>query len=130
MRLLIYEINRQANLFVISGITAIGKIKGIWKGSEAPAIDTVYYAELSIDNLTELSAGQCTLPAPAVSTEENMVTFQGICETIDEDVYFVRFDTDWLEMIDASNLISPKEKGDFISFKANCHDVEIYPYTL
>lgn len=130
MRLLIYEINRQADLIVISGVTGLGTIKGIWENKEAPVIDTVYHVELSIDHLTELSSEQSAPPAPVVSTEGDVVTFRGICEAMDEDVYFVRFDIDWLEMIDISELASPKKKGDFISFSANCSDIGIYPYTL
>lgn len=130
MRLLIYEIYRQTDSIVISGATPLGSIKGIWNGREAPAIDTVYHAELIIDHLTELSSEQSAPPALGVSTEGDIVTFQGICEAMDEDVYFVRFDTDWLEMIDISELASPKNEGDFISFSANCSDIGIYPYTL
>ena len=130
MRLPIFEIDRQADSIVVSGITAIGTIKGIWQGKEAPAIDTVYYVELSIDHLTELNTEQGALPAPTVSTNGEIVAFQGLCETVDEDVYFLRFDIDWLEMIDISKLTSPKAEGDYISFSANCYDIKIYPYTL
>lgn len=130
MRLLIFEVDRQADSIVVSGITAIGTIKGIWQGREAPAIDTVYYVELSINHLTELNAEQDALPAPMVSTNGDVAAFQGLCETVDEDVYFLRFDIDWLEMIDISELTSPKAEGDYISFSANCNDIGIYPYTL
>lgn len=130
MRLLICEINRQRDLIIISAATPLGTIKGVWNGREAPAIDTVYHAELTIDHLTELSFGQSVPPAPGVSTEGDIVTFQGICEAMDEDVYFVRFDIDWLEMIDISELAFPKKEGDFMSFSANCSDIGIYPYTL
>lgn len=130
MRLLIYEIYRQTDSIVISGATPLGTIKGVWKDREAPAIDTVYHAELIIDHLTELGSEHSAPPAPGVSTEGNIVTFQGICEAMDEDVYFVRFDIDWLEMIDISELASPKKEGDFILFSANCSDIGIYPYTL
>lgn len=130
MRLLICEINRQRDLIIISAATPLGTIKGVWNGREAPAIDTVYHAELIIDHLTELSSEQSAPPAPGVSTEGDIVTFQGICEAMDEDVYFVRFDIDWLEMIDISELAFPKKEGDFMSFSANCSDIGIYPYTL
>ena len=130
MRLLIYEINRQTDLIIISGATPLGSIKGVWNGRKSPTINTVYHAELIIDHLTELSSEQSAPLAPGVSTEGDIVTFQGICEAMDEDVYFVRFDIDWLEMIDISELAFPKREGDFMSFAANCSDIRIYPYTL
>lgn len=130
MRLLVYEINHQADRIIISGITSRGTIRGIWKDKTEPVVDTAYHVELSIDHLTESDIEQCTPHAPMVSANGDMVTFQGICETIDEDVYFVRYDTDWLDMIEVSETTSPKKAGDFISFSASCYDIGIYPYTL
>ena len=131
MRFLIYEINHQTDSIVVSGVTAIGTLKGIWEAKEPPVIDTVYYVELTIDNLTELNTDQCALSGPMVSAKNgDVVTFYGVCEDVDEDVCFVRFDTDWLEMIDISKLTFSKIKGDCISFSADCHDITIYPYTL
>lgn len=130
MRLLVYEIIRQTDKITVSGVTAIGRIKGIWEGKAAPVIDTAYHVELGIDRLTELSAGPSAPPAPTVSTSGDIVTFQGVCEAMDDDVYFVRFDTDWLDMIDISEFTLPKEEGDLIFFSANCYDIKIYPYTL
>lgn len=131
MQILIYEIIHQTDGIVVSGVTAIGTLKGIWEAKEPPVMDTAYYVELCINNLTELSADQSVLSSPMVSAKnDDIVTFHGICEDTDEDVCYVRFDTDWLEMVDISELVSPKIKGNFISFSADCHDITIYPYTL
>lgn len=131
MRFLIYEINHQTDSIIVSGVTVVGTLKGIWDAREFPVIDTAYHVELIIDNLTELSADQSALSGPMVSAKNgDVVTFHGICEDVDEDVCFVRFDVDWLEMIDISKLASSKIKGDCISFSADCHDITIYPYTL
>ena len=131
MRILIYEINYQADRIAVSGITAVGTVRGIQMGKEAPVIDTTYHVEFSIDSPTELSVEQSTFSDPMVSEKNgDIVTFHGICEEVDEDIYFVRFDVDWLEMIDISKLTSTKIKGDCISFSADCHDITIYPYTL
>ena len=59
-----------------------------------------------------------------------MVIFKGICEDIDEEVYFVRFDVDWLEMIEIKEIGSNYKKGDVMAFSASYYGVEIYPYTL
>lgn len=58
------------------------------------------------------------------------VLFHGICEDIDETVYYVRFDLDWLEMIEINELAVLYTKGECMSFSASYYFIEIYPYTI
>ena len=102
-----------------------------FKRVKCRAFYSLYHVEFSIDNPTEINVDQGTLSGPVVSAKNgDDVTFHGICEDADEDVYYVRFDTDWLEWIDITAPASPKVQGDFISFSADYHDIGIYPYTL
>ena len=45
-------------------------------------------------------------------------------------VYYVRFDLDWLEMIEIKELAVLYQKGESMSFSARYYFIEIYPYTL
>ncbi|PNV62799.1 hypothetical protein C0033_07185 [Clostridium sp. chh4-2] len=65
-----------------------------------------------------------------ILTLEQLKVFVGICEERDNQVYYVRFDTDWLDMLDIDVIASEKKKGDYISFSANWHDIGIYSYDL
>ena len=51
-------------------------------------------------------------------------------DKIKYEVYYVRFDMDWLEMIEISEIASRKEKGQILAFSVKYYDIEIYPYTL
>lgn len=42
----------------------------------------------------------------------------------------MRFDVDWLEMIEIKEIGSNYKKGDVMAFSASYYGVEIYPYTL
>ena len=46
------------------------------------------------------------------------------------EVYFVRFDIDWLEMISIREFAAKKKAGDLMAFSADYYGIEIYPYTL
>lgn len=62
--------------------------------------------------------------------EKESVVFGGISEGLDDEVYYLRFDTDWIEMLDIDVITVKKQKGDSISLVADYYSVEIYPYTL
>ena len=65
----------------------------------------------------------------AVYIDGQDVVFAGICEGVDEAVYYVRFDLDWLEMIEIKELAVLYQKGESMSFSARYYFIEIYPYT-
>lgn len=84
--------------------------------------------ELTIDTLREAAAPQVRTPATALTGDT--VVFHGLCEEVDEALYYLRFAADWLEMIDICAISTPKKAGDLISFSAPVDGIKIYPYTL
>ena len=130
MRLIIEEITYESDTTVITGNTTIGTIKGIWKYEKPPVAGKEYHAELTISHLSELNIPHNEKSLPAVYLNDEVVIFKGLLEDMDDEVYFVRFDVDWLEMIDMDEITSMKKKEDFLIFSADCHDIEIYPYNI
>ena len=130
MRFVIHKIERQGDMTLVTGKTSVGMIKGIWNYAELPVIDVHYHIELSIDNPCEINISQKFQYVPCVDIEKDKVIFNGICEGIDEEVYYLRFDVDWLEMLDINTIAAKKQIGDHIAFSASVYDVRIYPYTL
>ena len=133
MKFVIDEIEVQMCVTYVAGRTTVGTIKGIWHDAAAPVIGQDYHVELSIYEPvdveisdTKRSAKQC----PSTHFDGENVVFQGICEDTDDAVYYVRFDLDWLEMIECKALAVLYKKGEFISFSARYYFIEIYPYTL
>lgn len=130
MRLVINEAKYQENLTIVTGKTTIGTIKGIWKNTENPVIGNKYHVELSINFPHEAHIQPKEKQFPFVSSDNAGVIFGGVCEGFDNEVYYLRFETDWIDMLDINAISSKKQKGDYISFTANYYDIEIYPYTI
>ena len=129
MRFVIEEAEYQEKLIIVAGNTTVGTIKGIWKYKQDPVVGGRYQVELSIYYPSECDIKQDKKLYPLVCLNDDMVIFKGICEDIDEEVYFVRFDVDWLEMIEIKEIGSNYKKGDVMAFSASYYGVEIYPYT-
>lgn len=130
MRFVIEEAEYQEKLIIVTGNTTVGMIKGIWKYKQEPVVGESYHVELSIYCPSECDIKQDKKLYPSVCLSDDMVIFKGVCEDIDEEVYFVRFDVDWLEMIEMKEIGSNYKKGDVMAFSASYYGVEIYPYTL
>ena len=88
------------------------------------------HVELAIYLPEELDIHQDKKFCPSVCYSDQTVVFKGICEDVDDEVYFVRFDIDWLEMISIQEFSTKKKAGDFMAFSADYYGIEIYPYTL
>lgn len=130
MKFVIEEAEYQEKLIIVTGNTTVGMIKGIWKYKQEPVVGKSYHVELSIYCPSECDIKQDKKLYPSVCLSDDMVIFKGVCEDIDEEVYFVRFDVDWLEMIEMKEIGSNYKKGDVMAFSASYYGVEIYPYTL
>lgn len=130
MRFIIDKVEQQEHMTLVMGKTSIGTIKGIWKYAEPPIISNNYHIELSIAYSCEVDISQEIQCVPFVYIDNDKVVFKGICEDIDEDVYYLRFDIDWLEILDVNTIATKKQIGDYISFSASIYCIEIYPYTL
>ena len=64
----------------------------------------------------------------SVYVDDENVIFTGLCEDIDDEVYYLRFSIDWLEMLEIHVISDKKKKGDYISFSSNWRNIRIYPY--
>lgn len=115
---------------IVTGASSMGMMKGIWKGRETPAAGKEYHIELSIDNPEEADIPRKGKQSPFVCLHNDIVTFQGICEGMDDEVYYLRFDIDWMEMLDIHVTAFKKKKGEYISFSAGVYGIGIYPYTI
>ncbi len=123
------KLEYRETFIIVTGRTSIGTIKGIWKHIKEPVVEKSYCIELSICNPKEVKASKenCFF---SVYLDNEDVIFTGLCEDIDDEVYYLRFAADWLDMLDIEAIIPRKNKGDYISFSANWHDIGIYPYDL
>ncbi|MDD6071894.1 MAG: hypothetical protein PUC12_13955 [Clostridiales bacterium] len=129
MRMTVNKIENQNNMTIVKGTTDIGAIKGIWKFNEVPNINEEYFVELNIE---ELHRNQVLIicdkeVCPMVNLSEDKVSFIGRCEDIDE-IYYIRFADDWLEMIEIADNDLGINKGDYISFTQQYNRILIYPY--
>ena len=127
MQLVIEKFEYQEKILIVTGKTSIGMIKGIWKNEKEPTIGEKYFVELSIDMPIERKVRKEDLSSLAVLDNENVI-FVGVCKDIDNEVYYLRFDIDWLDMLDIKAIASKKKKGDYISFFSNWRNIEIYAY--
>ena len=130
MRVIVSSIQSDNEKTVIYGITEIEIIKGIWKCEESPVLLNAYSVELSFGEFDKQIA---TEPQEEIYAEiwsiDNTVHFHGICEDIDDDVYYIRFQHDWLDMVEIpENTTNKINKGDYVSFSAKYWNVWIYPY--
>jgi len=130
MRFLIEKIEQQEYMTFVTGKTSVGTIKGIWKYAEQPVVGNQYHIELSIDAPHDINSLQKMQCFPSVCLDYEEVIFQGICEDMDENVYYLRFDMDWLEMLDVQTASVKKQIGDFVLFSASVYGIKIYPYTI
>lgn len=129
MRLLIETmIKSQDEIITVTGRNSIGDFKGIWKSKDIPLVNEDYDVELTLPLLSgdSVKIEDSQLPAQSVVDSEERLNLRGKCEIIDEDdIYVVRFDTNWIEMIEIeSNEI---KVNDVISLMVPVNQVEIYP---
>ena len=130
MRFIVSEIKQRGQMTLVTGSTSIGTMEGIWIPRDLPKIGEYYHVELNITCPTQQSIPFRKHPSPSVRLENDTVYFTGICEDMDEEVYYLRFDLDWLEMLLLEEIPSKKKIGDEISFSANIYGISIYPYTI
>ena len=130
MRLIVSSIQNDNENTVIYGITEIGIIKGIWKYEESPVLLNAYSVELSFEKFDKqiVIEHQEEIYAEIWGIDDT-VHFHGICEDIDEDVYYIRFADDWLDMVEIPGDTPEINKGDHVYFSAKYRNVHIYPYS-
>lgn len=127
MKLGVDKIEYENDKIIVTGTTEIGKIKGVWKYREQPVVKYTYFIELSYEKF-EKKISQSPVRNFSTSLCDDMVVFNCQVEDIDEDVYYVRFATDWLDMVEIESNCVQLNKGSFASFAVRYEDIWIYPY--
>ena len=116
MRMIVSKVDYSNDITIVTGVTEIGSIKA-------------YLIELGIGELNKNQVSIACKEAlhPTVHLNEEFVSFLGMCEDI-EDVYYIRFAKDWLEMIEIGDDDTGINKGDYVSFVQKYDLIWIYPY--
>lgn len=131
MRFIVETVRQDAARTFVTGRTDAGPLQGVWCGKETPVSGGAYHAELTVNACVRQEAPTAKRPRPGVRLDGDRAVFLGVCEEVQDGISFVRFDADWLEMVDSS-IFPDAEKGpgSFCCFAAKAQDILIYPYTL
>ena len=121
------KIEYENGKIIVIGTTEIGKLKGVWKYREQPVVKYTYFIELSYEKF-EKKISQSPVHNFGTFICDDMVVFTCQVEDIDEDIYYVRFATDWLDMVEIESNRVQIDKGSFASFTVRYEDIWIYPY--
>ncbi len=121
------KIEYENDKIIVTGTTEIGKFKGVWKYREQPVVKYTYFIEVSYEKF-EKKISQSPAYNFSTSISDDMVVFNCQVEDIDEDVYYVRFAADWLDMVEIESNCVLLDKGSFASFTVRYEDIWIYPY--
>ena len=133
MLFIIQKIDNTDDAVIVTGETHCGIIKGIWKSKTIrPVTGTSYNIELTFGlSIAAIDRSDVTIePAQmkaAVSITDGRVRFTGLCETV-EDIYFIRFSFDGLEMLDIENDDHTIKEGNYLTFSLPFEEIGIYPY--
>lgn len=127
MRLEVNQIEYEKDMIIITGTTEIGTVKGVWKYREQPIVNKGYFVELSYMKFEKELHKSSTRILNTLMCEDT-ITLIGRVEDIDEEVYYIRFAVDWLDMVEINNSCDRINKGDFVSFSVRYNDIWIYPY--
>lgn len=130
MMLIINAVEREKDTIIVYANTEVGEIKGIWKNEVIPKAGQKYLVEFTIKDfnqkITCLSNDDILTN---VILKNNEMFFTGYCEDKDEEVYYIRFNPDWLEMIEIPEDGADIKIGNYVMFSAYYNDVLIYPYS-
>lgn len=136
MKIQIKSIRKTENGLMAECLTVIGILKGIWKGREEIVVGNTYNVELEIEkyyNLKDVSNrsyNEYPEERIRIFTDKNTVTFCGIIESKDEDVYYIRYASDWLDMIEIPDNTPQIPIDHYIEICADAENILIYPYEM
>lgn len=133
MQIIINAIEYQEEDIIVNCDLDIGMLKGIWKGKSPPVLNSQYYVELTLDDLIPeqiktLSRNKKYIIGVSVKNDDML--FAGICEDYDGEIYYIRFECDWLEMIDIKEDAQSIYLEDNVLFWMDYHQVQIFPYDI
>ena len=126
------QIEKTNDAIYVSGPTRCGYLKGAWKSDKEPVMGKRYDIELTFGKqngavdrsvITVLSRQTKS----DISYSEDRTIFTACCEDIDE-IYYLRFSFDGLEMLDIENNDDTIQKGDMLSFSLPFDEIGIFPY--
>ena len=133
MLLTIQKIENTDKAILVTGETPCGTLKGIWKddGSE-PLQGRSYNVELTLGLNKQTTERKDVIiekkqTEPLIAIQCDSVRFTGLCEET-EDIYFIRFFPDALEMFDIANDDHTFTVGDYLIFAFPFNEIGIYPY--
>lgn len=129
MKICIINIEKDKENICITGRTSIGSIKGRWICETKPVIGEDYFIELALPEVGRKSVTVSEQNQNSVCIQDDMIVFTGICENID-DVYDIRFDIDWLEIVEIGNDDFEINIGDRVLFSVKYDSIEVYPYSI
>lgn len=116
-------------IIVVTGKTQVGEIKGVWKYREKPVKNQRYFVELAYD-IFEKKISKSLDKILSVSMNEYVNIFYGEIDGMDEEVFYIRFAGDWLDMMDIrEDESSELRSGDYVTYSVKYQNTEIYPYT-
>ena len=133
MRFTIQEIGTADGDVFVTGKTHCGTIKGLWKSQTIkPVSGRSYNIELTFGiNMGAIDRSEIMIESDQaeadISITGDRVRFIGLCESID-DIYFMRFSIDGLEMLDIENDDDTIKEGSYLSFSLPFEEIGIYPY--
>lgn len=136
MKIQVKSIQKTESGLMVECLTIIGIVKGVWKGNEEIVIGNTYNVELNIENYYNLkdvsnrSYNEYPEERICVFTDKNIVTFCGINELKDEDVYYIRYVSDWLDMIEIPENAPQIPVDHYIEFCVDAENILIYPYEM
>ena len=114
-------------MIVVTGKTHAGEIKGVWKYREKPVKNQRYFVELSYD-IFEKKISKSSDKILNVSMDEYVNTFYGEIDGMDEEVFYIRFAVDWLDMMISEDASSELRTGDYVTYSVKYQNTKIYPY--
>lgn len=128
MRIMINAVEQVQSSATVVASTEIGTIQGVWKGTIPPNVDQEYHVELTIQTMANDIILSKKDADTKVMVRDDQVLFIGYCEGMDNEVYYIRFNVDWLEMVEIPENIPEIAMGDYVEFSAKIDDIWIYPY--
>lgn len=128
MRIMVNVVEQVQSFVTVVASTEIGTIQGVWKGTSLPNVNQECHVELTIQSMEKDIILSKKDADTNVMVKDDEVLFIGYCEGMDDEVYYIRFNVDWLEMVEIPENIPEIAMGDYVKFSAKIDDIWIYPY--
>ncbi|GEM_PF-1153958 len=127
MKLEVIEFDK--NERILTGKCEIGVLKCVLQTKQDVKIGEVVFCEFNIKPVDRKQICVTKFLKSSVKVENDIVVFCGFCESVD-DIYYIRFSVDWLEMLDVLNDDKTIKEGDFIEIKTYIKNILAYKYDM